>query len=211
MNKRSLLIIPICLLLSGCFDIKLTKESHDAGLYSNGTQIYGTFSYGSYSGLSIDKEGKTAVEVNSKIDITTLGFSDAEAVKNYLIDNEGIITSVSQYSELAMNNKGLRIGDAKKEIRGSLTLTLSRPVSAVEIVAYPFSTTHDTLHESELVVDQDVRLDVNSLGFLSVSSELNENEVIATTCGFALNGSTQTIQITCGPNRAVISKLIFYY
>ena len=105
--------------------------------------------------------------MNSKIDITTLGFSDAEAVKNYLIDNEGIITSVSQYSELAMNNKGLRIGDAKKEIRGSLTLTLSRPVSAVEIVAY--------------------------------------------TCGFALNGSTQTIQITCGPNRAVISKLIFYY
>ena len=210
MKKRYLFLFPICLLLSGCFEIKITKESHDAGLYSNGSQIYGTFSYGNYSGSSINKEGKTAIEITSKNDISSLGFANEEAVKNYFIDGSDMISSITQYSEISMNRNGLRIGDAKKEIRGSMTFILNRMVSAIEIEAYPFFITHDTLEEQELVVDQDVRLDVNGLGFLNVSSELNEGEVTTTKCGFALTEQTNQFTITCGPNRAIISKIIFY-
>ena len=211
MKKSKLIILPIVLCLTGCFKFEITKNPHDGGLFGqSGEQILGDFSYEEYNGGSFEKGSYSNSVITSKIDTSTMEFKTPEDIKDYFYDNDSIINSIENFSYVARNNKGFRIGDAKKELRGAITFNLSRPVAAVEIEAYPFVIEHDDLNESETVVDQDVQLSVNDLGFIKVNSAF-ENEIVPTVCSYKLSSSSDNIKIVCGPNRAVISKITFYY
>ena len=210
MKKTKIVLLPILFCLTGCLSIEFNKNSHEEGLFGASGQINGNFSYGPYSGESFEKSSYTASEITSKISTGTLEFNNAEDIKNYFYDTDGILSSIDDFSYVARNFNGFRIGDAKKELRGSITFTLTKAVSAIEIEAYPFVIEHDDLSgESTTLIDQDVQLDVNGLGFIKVNSTF-EGEATTTTCSYKLATPTDNIKITCGPNRAVISKIIFY-
>ena len=209
--KKIIYLFPICLLISGCLDVKFDKQSHEPGLFNGSSQIYGERSYGSYTVESFDKAGMSTYEVRCKTDPSTLDLASAEEIKNYLIDEENFITNISSFNSLAKNRNGLRIGDAKVDILGSLKFETSQNVKAIEVFAYPFSIYHDTLETSEFVVDQDVRVQVNSLGYITLDSTATEETVSLQNCAFKLSEPTNNILIEVGPNRAVIQKIIFYY
>lgn len=209
--KKIISLLPICLLISGCLDVKFDKQSHEPGLFNGSSHIYGERSYGSYTPESFDKTTMPMAEVRAKTDPSTLDFTNNEDVKNYLIDESNFITNVLSFNSLAMNRNGLRIGDAKVDIIGRLNIETSQPVKALEIFAYPFSIYHDTLETSEFVVDQDVRIQANSLGFITLDSTATEETVQLQNCAFKLGEPTNNILIETGPNRAIIQKINFYY
>lgn len=211
MKKTKLVLLPLVFCLTGCLSIRITKESHEEGLFGDsGQMIVGDFSYAPYSGGSFEKTEYTASEITSKISTSTLEFNNEEDIKNYFYDTDGMISSIIEFSYVARNYHGFRIGDAKKDLRGEITFNLTKTVSAVEIEAYPFIIDHDDLSgASKTLIDEDVQLEVNNLGFLKVNSTFEE-EPTTTVCSYKLSTPTENIKITCGRNRAVISKIIFY-
>lgn len=210
MNRKSFVLLPLLALLTGCISMNFEKTSHEEGLFDNGSKVNGNFSYSYFDGDSINESDYTSHLVTMRTDVSTVAISDKEVFNSYIVDNDSIISDVTLLKEIAKNPNGLRVGDAKNSLRGELTLTLSSPIKAVRISAYPFSQLREGLEDSVMIADTNVGLSVNGSAFIKLDSTLENEQAKLQTCDYVLSTPSEEFKLVVGEQRAVIKNITFY-
>ena len=190
--------------------MKLQDESHEQGLFSNDVPVNGNYSYKEYSFESVDLSSLSKKTLKMHTDITSSKLSTNDELKAYISDEFSFVTSYENIKEVSKNVKGLRIGDAKDLLLGELTIKTSSNFKAVEIICEPYSTYVETLESTDLVVDQNVKLGIDNLGFQDVNTLLNDGEVMESYLTFNFAEPTNELNLICGPQRAIIKEINFY-
>lgn len=210
MKKKLFLLLPISLLLSGCLNVAMNNDHHEGGLFENGSKVDNSFKYEYYTGDSFKETAYTLHSLKMRTDVTTLAINNSDDLLNYMIDEDSILAGATEMKEIARNKKGLRVGDAKANLIGELTLNLNVNFRAVKVHAYPFSITRDTLENSEFLVDTDVALSVNKSKFIKLDSTVTDEEVTLQEASFLLDSQSTTFNLRVGSQRAVITQIDFY-
>jgi len=220
MKNYRLLLIPIVFLVTACqqVDFGYTDEQHSKGWdHSNETssQLGRVESYSYRKDDTLDNNGLTQANITFK-DITQseTNVQDVEKIKSYVNIDRDIFDHVENPLYFSTKAEGFAfLGADSTYVDGEITFHFNQEIKNIEITARQYNYVKTSFNEDQFVVDENVALSVNDLGYIKVNGEKNEETqtVASTTCSFHLATPSTSINIKAGPYRAILEKITLYY
>lgn len=216
--KKLFLLLPI-LLLTGCQDMKVgfLNESHEAGLdHSISSSSNGKVdSYNFIQNMALDNTNLTkAVLTFNDIISSSSDIKDLEVINSFINIDQEVTVEAKGASYFSTKEEGYAfIGADSSYVDGYLAINFGVAIKNIEIKARPYSYIKTAFNEETLVIDHEVAICVNDLGYIKLNESANEEETkaVTSTCSFALNEASQEIVIKVGKRRAVIEEIDLYY
>ena len=220
MKKSRLLLLPIIFLLSSCKEVGFgyTNEQHEKGWdhsVESTSQLGKVDSYSYRSNDILDNSGLTKANMtftNIKESVTNL--QDYEKIKSYVNIDKDIFDYAYNPLYFSTKEEGyVFLGADSTYVDGEITFVFTQDIKNVEITAKQYSHLKTSFNEEQFIVDQNVAISVNDLGYIRINGEVdNENLTVASTkVSFHLDSPSKSITLKVGQYRAILEKIVLYY
>ena len=223
MKKKYFLALSLIpLALTGC-SLDFSKTQLDEGLNGGGSYIDDPVEPEYFDGDTIKTGSYTSkytltMYTTAQMDAMSISYTKVETflddglaneIANSISDPQNLFTVENEYAFVGHSVEGLLLGGLPTKNTGHLKLTcLSQSMKYVEVFAHPRVGQVSTETGYEQKIDQNSAIGINDSKLVRLSDEQAYEDTV---CTFAIPSDTTTFDIVSYGNRAVLSKIVFYY